>query len=136
LIRVTLDTNILVSAFFFEGSEPAVLRSALARRIRLISSIELMDELISVLDRKFHVDWEALTAYVFGLSRTAEIVKPRRLTDYTVRDRNDVKVVECGVSGRCSYIVTGDGDLLSLVAYGGIRILNATGLLKALQTQA
>lgn len=58
MIRVTPDTNVLVSAFFFDGNERGVLEAAVERRVRFVLSLELMDELIQVLDKKFHVDWE------------------------------------------------------------------------------
>ncbi len=133
MIRVTPDTNVLVSAFFFDGNEREVLEAAIERRVRFVLSLELMDELIRVLDEKFQVDWEMLWAYSFRLSQVADLVRARKLSDLAVRDRKDVKVLECAEAGGSRYIVTGDRDLLSLERYKGISIVTAARLLKTLK---
>lgn len=74
-----------------------------------------------------------LWAYSFRLSQVADVVRARKLSDLAVRDRKDVKVLECAEAGGSEYIVTGDGDLLSLKRYQGIRILTAAKLLKTLK---
>ncbi len=133
MIRVTPDTNVLVSAFFFDGNEREVLEAAIERRVRFVLSMELMDELIQVLDEKFKVDWEMLWAYSFRLGQVADVVRTRKLSDVAVRDRKDVKVLECAEAGGSRYIVTGDRDVLSLERYRGISIVTAARLLKTIR---
>ncbi len=133
MIRATPDTNVLVSAFFYDGNERAILEAGIRGRLRLILSLELLRELIQVLDEKFHVDSEMRWAYVVRLSEVSEIVSPMRLSDVTIRDRGDVKVIECGQTGHSQYIVTGDRDLLSLKNYKGIKMVTAGRLLKILR---
>jgi len=41
-------------------------------------------------------------------------------------------VLECTVAGECEYVVTGDGDLLRMGSYGGIRILRVGEFLERL----
>ena len=40
-----------------------------------------------------------------------------------VRDPNDDMVIACALAGGADYVVTRDKDLLSLGAYGGIRMV-------------
>ena len=48
-LRIVLDTNILVSAFFWEGNESRLLRKCKERHYSLILSLEILDELEKVL---------------------------------------------------------------------------------------
>ena len=45
------------------------------------------------------------------------------------RDPDDDKFISCAVDGKCLYIVSGDGDLLSIVSYADIEILTVADFL-------
>ena len=94
--------------------------------------MEIIDELIRVLEKKFKVDPELTRDYVLRLNELSDIVTPRKLPGKLVRDREDVKVIECAHSGHSDYIVTGDRDLLSLKRYQQTRILSPRELVKIL----
>lgn len=134
MIRVTPDTNVLISAFFYNGNERAILKAAIRGRLRFVLSIEILDELIRVLHEKFGVDLEVTKDYVLRLNEVTDIVKPRVLLDVVVRDREDVRVIECADSGDSEYIVTGDRDLLSLKRYKRIKIITAGQLARVLKS--
>ncbi|MFQ5884505.1 MAG: putative toxin-antitoxin system toxin component, PIN family [Thermoplasmata archaeon] len=53
LSRVVLDTNILVSALFWEGNEREILRKCRAGDLCSITSPQILEELEHVLLRKF-----------------------------------------------------------------------------------
>lgn len=133
MIRITPDTNVLVSALFYDGKERALLQAAIDGRVRLVLSADIIDELTGVLDRKFKVDRDMTRDYVFRLAELADIVEPRKLPDLSVRDRADAKIIECAYSGDSDYIVTGDRDLLSFKQYERINIISASALLKMLR---
>ena len=136
MIRVTPDTNVLISALFYQGNERAVLEAAVERRLRFVLSMEIIDELIRVLEKKFKVDPELTRDYVLRLNELSDIVTPRKLPGKLVRDREDVKVIECAHSGHSDYIVSGDRDLLSLKRYQQTRILSPSELVKILRHDA
>jgi putative PIN family toxin of toxin-antitoxin system len=133
LIRVTPDTNVLVSAFFYEGNERAVLQAGIDGTIQLVVSQAIIDELIRVLEDKFKLDAQLTAGYVLRLNEVSEIVKPRRLPDSVIRDRDDAKIIECAQSGRSNYMVTGDADLLSVKRYRRTKIVSPHELLKTLK---
>jgi putative PIN family toxin of toxin-antitoxin system len=133
LIRITPDTNVLISALFYDGNERAVLEAPIRGNVRLILSMEIIDELIRVLEKKFKVDPELTRDYVLRLNELSDIITPRKLPGKLVRDREDVKVIECAHSGHSDYIVSGDRDLLSLKRYQQTRILSPRELLKILK---
>ena len=133
MIRVTPDTNVLISALFYCGNERVVLEAAVEGRLRFVLSMEIIDELIRVLEKKFKVDPELTRDYVLRLNELSDIVTPRKLPGKLVRDREDVKVIECTHSGRSDYIVSGDRDLLSLKRYPQTRILSPRELVRILR---
>jgi predicted nucleic acid-binding protein len=59
-------------------------------------------------------------------------VMPSRRIDAVPDDADDNRVLECAVEAASAFIVTGDGDLLRLGGYAGIRILRATDFLRML----
>ena len=135
MIRITPDTNVLISAFFYNGNERAILKAAIRGKLRFILSMEILDELIRVLHEKFVVDLEVTKDYVLRLNEVTDIVKPRALLDVVVRDREDVKVIECADSGNCEYIVTGDRDLLSQKSYKRMKIVTTGELVRMLKSR-
>ena len=135
MIRVTPDTNVLISALFYCGNERVVLEAAVEGHLQFVLSMEIIDELIRVLEKKFKADPELTRDYVLRLNELSDIVTPRKLPGKLVRDREDVKVIECAHSGHCDYIVSGDRDLLSLKRYQQTRILSPRELVKILRDE-
>lgn len=133
MTRVTPDTNVLISALFYYGNERAVLEAAAQGRLQFVLSMEIIDELIRVLEKKFKVDPELTRDYVLRLNELSDIVTPRKLSSALVRDREDVKIIECAHSGHSDYIVSGDRDLLSLKRYQKTRILSPSELVRILR---
>jgi putative PIN family toxin of toxin-antitoxin system len=133
LIRVTPDTNVLISALFYDGNERAVLEAAVEGHLQFVLSMEIIDELIRVLDKKFKVDPELTRDYVLRLNELSDIVTPRKLPGKLVRDREDVKVIECAHSGHSNYLVSGDRDLLSLKRYRQTKIISSSKLVRIIR---
>jgi len=128
LIRVTPDTNVLVSGLFYDGNERVIIQAAIEGRVRLVLSLEIIDELIRVLEKKFKLHPELTRDYVLRLNELSDVVTPRKLSGTSVRDRKDAKIIECAHSGRSDYIVSGDRDLLSLKRYQQTEIVSANRL--------
>jgi uncharacterized protein len=132
LIRVTLDTNILVSAFLYSGNERKVLEAAIQGRLKSVTSPSILHELGRVLAR-LGVGEREVEGYLIGIMEVSEVSPPMRLGDVEIRDREDVKILECAHSGETEYIVTGDEDLLSLGEYEGIKMVRSWEMLRLLQ---
>jgi putative PIN family toxin of toxin-antitoxin system len=135
LIRVTPDTNVLISALLYDGNERRILEAAMKGRLRFVLSMEIIDELIRILEEKFKADPELTRDYVLRLNELSEIVTPRKLPGKLVRDREDAKIIECAHSGHSKYIVSGDIDLLLLKRYQQTRIVTSGKLLRILKNE-
>ena len=131
MIHATLDTNILVSAILYPGNERKILEAAIDGKFKSITSPAILDELGRVLDRLGVGEREA-EGYLIRIMEISEVRIPKRLNDVEIRDREDIKILECAHSGASDYIVTGDEDLLSLKEYDGIKIIRSRELLRLL----
>jgi putative PIN family toxin of toxin-antitoxin system len=122
-VRVVFDTDIFVSALVFPGgrAEEALSR-VIGARDCLILSKPILDELLSVLARKFSRDPEELARVAVWLGEVAEWVRPaRRLC--VAAEEADNRVLECALAGGADVVVTGDKGLLELGSIEGVHIV-------------
>src|SRR5712691_5050188 len=80
MIRVVLDTNVLISAHLQEeGLEATVFLLALSRRIRLCVSVPVLEEYARVLRRsKFSLDPHRITRSLEQIRSASRRVRPKR----------------------------------------------------------
>jgi putative PIN family toxin of toxin-antitoxin system len=123
-LKVVFDTNVLVSALAFPGGRgEEALRRILDERDELLLSKPILDELLSVLARKFARDAEELAHIAVFLGELATSVKPGRRLNI-LRDVPDNRILECAVAGHADAIVTGDRALLALGGFRGVRLMS------------
>jgi len=129
--RGVLDTNLLISRLLVpSGPAARAVNHALDRGILLVSDATL-EELVQVLARpKFDpyislAERQQFIRLLGGIARFVTITTP--IT--ACRDPKDDKFLEVAVHGEAHAIVTGDGDLLDLDPFHGIRILRPADLL-------
>lgn len=124
LPKVVLDTNILISALGFEGKPNQVLRLALDRKIQLVTSEVLLVELQEVISKKFPQLGSKLPLIMKRIRKRSQIVQPKESLNIS-RDKDDNRVLEAAIEGECTYIITGDKDLLDLKQLKNVKILTA-----------
>lgn len=130
MLRITADTNIIISALNFPGNPARILNLAEAGEIRLAISDDILNEVERVLQRpKFGWTQEQIDEAIRGLLSFAEHVEPTQRVDVVKDDPTDNRILDCAVAGRSEYLVTGDNHLLRLKQYGGTKIVNATDFL-------
>ncbi|GBD96648.1 MAG TPA: putative toxin-antitoxin system toxin component, PIN family [Nitrospirae bacterium] len=122
-MRVVFDSNIFISALIIHGSraEKAIVRIVNNQDI-LVLSKTIIDEVLSVLAKKFSRDREAISRVAVYLDELGDIVCPIKMLKI-FRDDPDNRILECAVSGKADAIVTGDKEMLSLKEYKGIKIM-------------
>jgi putative PIN family toxin of toxin-antitoxin system len=125
VVRVVLDTNVLVSALFFGGTPERILLAGLRREIDVVTSEALLAELNRVLEDKFELPARDAHAVIELLGAVAEVVEPGiRVSVVTACDA-DNRVLECAAAAGADAIVTGDTrHLLPLKAFQGIPIMD------------
>jgi putative PIN family toxin of toxin-antitoxin system len=129
-LRVTADTNILISGITFPGGKPSrFLDLARSGKINLVVSDAILDEMAVVLARKFHFAPEDVDEARMRVIAMARTVKAAVHLDIIKEDPPDNRILECAVAAGSDLIVTGDKDLLRLKTYDSIGIVTVSDFL-------
>ena len=128
---VVFDTNILISALLSVGSKPDLcINLARNGEIESVTCEEILSEFQQKLIQKFHypvADAQGVIDEIVGFSRIVVIANTLQVVE---ADPKDDMIVECGVVGKASHIITGDRKhLLPMRRYQNIDIVTATDFL-------
>lgn len=134
-MRLILDTNVVLSALLWRGTPYRLLDAARsAQTVQIYSSFPLLEELADVLGRPFCLQRIALIgitvqSLLADYASVVELVEPATITP-TSRDPDDDIILATALSAGVHIIVSGDRDVLDLVEYDGMPIVNAAQALK------
>ena len=133
--RVVFDTNILISATFWQGIPRYLLELAEKGEIELITSSDMIKELSDVLikERKFGLTAREVLHIIEDIIDLSYIIEPAIGVKFS-RDSDDNKVLECAVSSNADYIISADYDLLDIESFIGVKIVTAEKLLNSLRS--
>lgn len=125
VIRVVLDTNVLVSALFFPGEMGHIVSSWKARKFLPVFSHDTFDEFRRVLSYpKFSLTPREIDALLQDeLLPFFEVFDIEDEIIGVCRDCADDKFLSCAVAATADYIVSGDKDLLVLGNFRNIPIM-------------
>ena len=128
---VVFDTNILISALLSVGSKPDLcINLARNGEIESVTCTEILGEFQQKLIQKFHypvAEAQDVIDEIVGFSRIVVIANTLQVVE---ADPKDDMIVECGVVGKASHIITGDKKhLLPMRRYQNIDIVTATDFL-------
>jgi uncharacterized protein len=131
MLRVVLDTNVLVSAIISDGKPRDLLRRGIANRFSIVTSDLILKELVHVLSRpKFKMSKEEIDRIILALTRSAEVVSVKSKLEAVKEDPKDDMIIETAYDGSADMIVTGDNHLLTLQDFRGIRIVTVRNMLE------
>ena len=136
LLRVVLDTNVLVSALVFRSPSVAWLLSAWQSLMFIpLASQITMAELERVLRHPkfnlFRAQAEALIEDYRPWCEMVTITEPPDVPE--CRDPKDRMFLELAAAGQADALVTGDGDLLTLAPVFAVPIITPTELMARLE---
>jgi putative PIN family toxin of toxin-antitoxin system len=131
IIRVVLDANVIIGALIRPESAPGrILRAAVAGTdLVAVTSAPLLEELRATLryprlKRHLKMTEQDQDAFVIMLEQVTEPVSIQdQPTPGICRDPRDEPYLQTALVGRADYVVSGDGDLLTLGDVDGIPIL-------------
>jgi putative PIN family toxin of toxin-antitoxin system len=135
-MKLVLDTNVVISGLLWSGNPRQILDAARVGRVELSTSRPLLEELTTVLERrkfegKITASGLPVDAIVDRYAVLARLVRPEP-TKRIVADPDDDVVIGTALAAKADWIVSGDGHLLELRDYQGIRILAAADALVSL----
>jgi uncharacterized protein len=133
MLRVVADTNILISALMFGGLPGSFLDLAILQSFMLVTSPPLLDELNEKLRLKFKVSATDVALVRAKLEASSEVVEPEMRLRVVGEDPDDDRVLECAVTGKAAFIVSGDRHLLKLGSYEGIPVLSVRQFMETIE---
>jgi putative PIN family toxin of toxin-antitoxin system len=134
-LKITLDTNVIISALFWNGFPNAILRKCIRGEVELILSEEILEEVEEVLrkEKKFMMTEKAIAEQKKELLKIARLVIPTKKLNVIKEDLKDNKILECGIAGKVDFIVSGDKHLLKIKEFGGIKIVTAREIVEIVE---
>ena len=133
MVKVVVDTNILISATLFGGNPEKILNLVEEGKIKILISEEILEEFRKVLQKKFGFSLNMAELAASGIGETFTLITPIQRINIIKEKEADNRVLECAVEGKAQYIITGDiKHLQPLKEYRGIKILSPAQFLKAI----
>ncbi len=137
-MRVVVDTGVFVSALICRrGTTGKVLQTLRDNRFTVIYSTDMLVEIVNVLGRekfhkKYHIQPDGIAALIDLMRLRGELVIPNKSVS-ACRDPKDDKFLEAALIGEADFIVSGDADLLDMVSFEQIPIIQSAEFLDRLQ---
>ena len=141
-LKAVVDTNLFVSGLILKRGNPYELLEAWRHKafVLLISDV-LQTEIAEVLIRpeikkKYHLTDQEVKDTLRLLQTDALLTSPAPTLPVALRDPKDEKVLALAIGGEADYLVTGDGDLLSVhgnPGLSGLQIVRPTAFLALLK---
>ena len=135
MMRIVLDTNVLISGTFWSGASFQVLRLVEKQKVHLVLSPEIIQEYQKILacpeilDKTSRLQQARAKATAYLLGHAALVYPTIRLN--VVSDPDDNKFIETAIEGKADFVVTQDKHLLKIGSYKRIKILTPLDFLKA-----
>jgi len=137
-MKITTDTNVLISSTFWSGDSNKILEKAENKEIELILSKEIIEEFSEVLEYKEIKD--KIKNKNLEMKRTIEkiislstLVEPKIKFNEIKDDPDDNIILECAAEGNVDFIVSQDKHLLKLKEFKEIKIIPPEEFLKIIE---
>lgn len=132
--RAVVDTNVVISALTAGGTPQKVIHAWITGEFLAIMSKELRQEINTVFNRsKFFKSDRKRRVLLGTLFNQALMVLPQPLDEFVFSDENDHFLLEPAVTGRATFIVTGDKNLLKTKRVRSIEIINPSQFCRRLK---
>ena len=144
MIRVVLDTNILISALLSAKGAPAeILRLERKGEIELVFAPETVDEHWRVFHyskieerfKKLKVPLETVEQFIMSLVKASVLVPGKFKVDAIKSDPSDNIFLACAIEGQADFIISGDHHLLELGIFQEIEIVDPATFLEIYKKQ-
>jgi putative PIN family toxin of toxin-antitoxin system len=123
-MKLVLDTNIFISAFYWDGNSQQVINRIIEGVDELYITNEIINEIADVMGRpKFKTKPEIIERYIRTIEKIGKKVFITGMIKGICRDKDDDVIIECGLLSSADYLITGDSDLLVIHEYQQMKII-------------
>ena len=129
-LRVVIDTNIYISAIFWNAKPREVIDLGRDGKIIIFTSLDIENEIVGKLKTKFKLPEEDVNQILLDFSTFTLPVKISKQFMAVQDDPDDNKFIECALECKANYFISGDRHLLNLKEYEGTKIIKSSEFLK------
>jgi len=123
MIKIVLDTNVIIAAFLARGLSNSVFELCLDK-FEIIISEYIIKEISKKLTVKIKIPGEKVKEIIDFLMDSCTIFNYESLEKNICRDKKDDEILALAKGSNSKYVITGDKDLLVLTNFGDIKIIN------------
>lgn len=140
-LRAVLDTNVMLSGLFGQGTLTATLYTLwVTRAFTLVTSREILREVATVLylpdiQRRFQPRAATMHRFFRLVFRKALLTQDLYTTDRLTADPTDNKFLAAALEGQADFIVSRDPHLLNLKHFHTIQIVEPPAFVRAVRQQ-
>lgn len=134
-LRIVLDTNVYISAAILGRVCEEIIQTCRFSNLKVFISQDIIGELKEKLFQKFLWQDEQINVFLESILEFCEVVKADEEIHYIKDDPDDDKILECAVTSKCDFMVSGDKHILKLKSYKSIRIVNPSDFLLMLRDE-
>lgn len=121
-MNVVIDTNVLVSGIFWNGSPRKFLALVFHQDIKPFATIDMMAEYCRIIDKVANKRPDIATKWKSQIAKMMTIIEKSEVVDIC-RDPKDNMFLECAIAVGATYLVSGDADLLVLENFNDVPII-------------
>jgi putative PIN family toxin of toxin-antitoxin system len=141
MLKITLDTNVLVSATFWTGDSFKIIKIIETQEIACVLSPHILFEYYKVLCSEEIVKKQqqkqlAIQQIVQHIIAKTTLIIPKKVLAIVQEDPDDDHILACGQEGKVNFIITQDHHLLRIKKYHDITIVSPQEFLDYFLSQA
>ncbi|MBI2653921.1 putative toxin-antitoxin system toxin component, PIN family [Candidatus Woesearchaeota archaeon] len=121
---VVLDTNIFISAVFWEGKPYKIVKKAINQEIIVFISQDIIEEIKKVLARDFMLEKQEIDNIVDAVAYFTRFIEPKEKVKVVKEDPDDDRIIECALACGAEFIATQNKHLLKLNKFRNIKIVS------------
>jgi uncharacterized protein len=133
MLRVAVDTNVLVSAIIDNGKHRSLLLKLLQEHTVILSPMILAELADVIIREKFAITDSEVNRFLSSLTKISKIIQDKPRFKIIIEDPDDDVILNTAYNGKADYIITGDKDLLTWKKFKSIKILDVPELLEVLR---
>jgi putative PIN family toxin of toxin-antitoxin system len=136
MLKILLDTNVLISALIKSGKPRELIFELIRKRAQLILSRNILEEFVEVVNdpniRKY-VDEDDMIGFLRAIGSMAKIIRVKSNFKIVKQDPDDDTILRTAYDGKADYIVSGDDHLLAIKRFREIKIVTVSEMLEILK---
>ena len=110
-MKIFFDTNVLVSAFYFNGNERKVLKFVIDNEIEGVISPQVITETRKIMIKKFKEKNDDVDNYIQKLLSVMKFVNDF-MAKIDIKHEKDKNILGSALISNCEYLITGDHHLI------------------------